>query len=206
MSVTKATVLDYAISDSAAIMKRAPTMGVEALTHGGISSMPRYCSIPDCTKVVRARGWCSAHYTRWQRHGDPIAGGPSHGRTKADRFWSSKVEFTGRCWFWLGRRDRYGYGNFRNGSRVVKAHRFSYEFCIGPIPEGLVLDHLCRTPSCVRPDHLEPVTNRVNVLRGNGITAREAARTHCPQGHPYDGANTYIRLNGKRECRACRRK
>lgn len=95
---------------------------------------------------------------------------------EVDRFWS-KVDRDPDCWLWLGLRNAYGYGRFfiPGGERL--AHRYAYEFEVGPIPEGLTLDHLCETPACVRPDHLEPVTNAENLRRRharrrllNGVT------------------------------------
>ncbi|MFF1336357.1 HNH endonuclease signature motif containing protein [Streptomyces sp. NPDC058290] len=83
------------------------------------------------------------------------------------------------------------------------AHRWAYRDSRGDIPDGLELDHLCRHPACVRPDHLDPVTHAENVRRGRaGINS--AVKTHCPAGHAFDEANTRVR-NGKRECRACGR-
>lgn len=105
------------------------------------------------------------------------------------------------CWQWLGRTSD-GYGHFNVLGGFMLAHRFSYEFLVGSIPEGLVLDHLCRNRACVNPAHLEPVTYQTNILRGNGLAAQNAAKTHCPSGHPYDEVNT-LRLNGRRHCRAC---
>ena len=81
----------------------------------------------------------------------------------------------------------------------------SYEHFRGAIPEGLNLDHLCRNRKCVNPDHLEAVTQRVNVMRGVSVTAENMRKSHCPTGHPYDAANTYVRANGHRGCRACRK-
>jgi HNH endonuclease len=85
------------------------------------------------------------------------------------------------------------------------AHRVVYETLVGPIPDGLVIDHLCRNPRCVRPDHMEPVTNQVNVLRGIGITALRKQKTHCPAGHAYSLENTRYSKEGKRNCRTCAR-
>ncbi len=108
------------------------------------------------------------------------------------------------CWLWTAHRAR-GYGRFWLDGRLVPAHRWAYEQEVGPIPKGLQLDHLCRNRACVNLGHLEPVTNRENVLRGNGLTAQQARRTHCPQGHSYDVANTYTDPTGGRRCRECER-
>ena len=108
------------------------------------------------------------------------------------------------CWLWLGYTDRKGYGIFGVSSgKTVKAHRFSYELFVGPIPEGLPLDHLCRTRNCVNPFHLEPVTNQENVIRG--FRAR-TAKTHCKNGHELTESNTYHHpKTGWRDCRKCRK-
>ncbi len=115
-----------------------------------------------------------------------------------ERFWS-KVAKTPTCWNWTAYRNAKGYGQFRFQDRAHYAHRVSYMLTRGPIPIGRQLDHLCRNPSCVRPEHLEIVTPLVNTLRGE-----PAQRTHCPHGHAYDEENTYWRGN-KRFCRACHR-
>jgi len=121
------------------------------------------------------------------------------------RFWP-KVNKGNGCWEWNASLTRFGYGAFYWRGQMRPAHRFAYEDIKGAIPDKLTIDHLCRNRSCVNPDHLEAVTQRVNVLRGQGITAAEARRTHCPLGHPYDLFNTYIRPGGKRirDCRACK--
>jgi hypothetical protein len=111
-----------------------------------------------------------------------------------------------RCWIWTGLLGDGGYGRaYDPGTqRTVAAHRASYEAFIGPIPDGLVIDHLCRNRACVNPTHLEPVTQRVNVLRGEGPTAERARRTHCKEGHPLSGDNLYIHpTRGHRSCKAC---
>lgn len=117
-------------------------------------------------------------------------------------FWK-KVNTSGECWLWGGLILNNGYGQFYVDSRQVLAHRYAYEDRVGPIPEGLVIDHLCRTPSCVRPDHLEAVTQQENVLRGRGLTARFARATHCVNGHEFTAENTLQRKGG-RACRTCK--
>jgi hypothetical protein len=114
----------------------------------------------------------------------------------------------GPCWPWTGSCTANGYGQFHvrldSGPwSVTVAHRVAYELTIGPIPDGLVLDHLCRNRACARPDHLEPTTDAANILRGTGWSARHARKTHCPQGHAYDERNTHVDKNGMRHCRTC---
>jgi len=120
------------------------------------------------------------------------------------RFWR-KVWKTEGCWFWTASVDSHGYGQFRVGTRTIKAHRFAYEELIGPIPDGLEPDHLCRQHRCVNPTHLEMVTHRENILRGMAPSALHARKTKCPKGHPYDEANTRIDGRGSRQCRACKK-
>jgi hypothetical protein len=125
------------------------------------------------------------------------------------RFWAKvdRGEAPGVCWEWLGSVDRDGYGRFGivQPVRNLAAHRTSYELFVDRIPDHLVIDHLCRNRGCVNPAHLEVVTNRVNLLRGRGIGARNAAKTHCTHGHPFDEKNTIYRRSGGRDCRTCRR-
>lgn len=131
-------------------------------------------------------------------------------RTVSDRFWA-KVNKTESCWLWTAA-TAGGYGRFRvrtdKGWAMRGAHRWAYEAVRGPIPAGLVLDHLCRVRSCVNPDHLEPVTHAVNIVRGTGASARNAVKTHCPQGHEYTEENTHVVTTTAgygRVCRACRK-
>jgi hypothetical protein len=115
------------------------------------------------------------------------------------------------CWIWQGT-QRGGYGRAKANGKQTAAHRVVYEALVGPIPDGLVLDHLCLTPLCVNPAHLEPVTRAENVRRAwrAGLNANSAlvssSKTHCPQGHPYDEVNTYVNpTTRKRSCRECLR-
>jgi hypothetical protein len=111
------------------------------------------------------------------------------------------------CWEWQRGRipDGYGVAFDRATRRHIGAHRVYYEELVGPIPDGMTIDHLCRNPACVNPGHLEPVTMRENNLRGESPWAQNARKTHCPAGHPYDEANTRIGTKGDRKCRACER-
>ena len=118
------------------------------------------------------------------------------------RFWA-KVWKTEGCWFWTASVDRNGYGQFRLGTRTVKAHRAAYEELIGAMPEGLEPDHLCRQRRCVNPAHIEMVSHRENILRGLAPSAVHARKKCCPKGHAYDEANTRITPDGKRICRTC---
>lgn len=116
-------------------------------------------------------------------------------------FWS-RVLVGDECWLWTGPPTPKGYGKYRwEGDQ--QAHRVAYRMLVGPIPEGLTLDHTCRNRLCVRPAHLDPVTAVVNTQRG--IPFR-LSLTVCPEGHPYDEANTYRRPDGRgRMCRTCAR-
>ncbi len=124
------------------------------------------------------------------------------GTTFEERFWA-KVEKTPTCWLWRAGKDHLGYGQIRRDGSHAKAHRVAYDLLVGPIPDGLELDHLCRVRNCVNPAHLEPVTHAENVRRGLS-GQRQRAKTHCPAGHPYDAENTYVAPRGDRGCRACR--
>lgn len=120
-----------------------------------------------------------------------------------ERFWEKVSKDTG-CWEWQAARYPTGYGMYMLKKRPRYAHRIAYELAIGPIPPGLEIDHLCRNRSCVRPDHLEPVTKAENILRSESPPAQSARATECPNGHPWDAANTYW-YRGWRHCKACRR-
>src|SRR5688500_12459342 len=115
-------------------------------------------------------------------------------RDLRERF-ESKMLKTEACWLWQGPINRKGYGTFQIKTPLGNwqpeyAHRVAYGLYKGPIPFGLSIDHLCSNRSCVNPEHLEAVTQQVNLLRGKTLQARNLAKTHCPKGHPYDEANT----------------
>ncbi len=122
----------------------------------------------------------------------------------ADRFWAKvNVGERGDCWEWAASLN-HGYGQFWiiEAGRPVAAHRVAYEMIVGPIPEGLQIDHLCRNRACVNPSHMQPVTRRENLIRGEGFAGVNERKTHCLRGHEYIESNT-IWWRGKRKCRSC---
>lgn len=175
------------------------------------------CSIDGCDDPHRARGWCTKHYQRWASHGDPTKSLTRRGLSDIERFWFS-IEKTDDCWYWTGALTKgYAVIILSDGSRVY-AHRLAYEVQVGPIPEGMEIDHLCHTTECqagelcphrrcVRGDHLAPANHYDNMMRGTGFAPMNAAKTHCPHGHPYSGNNLLItksKTGFARRCRTCK--
>jgi hypothetical protein len=164
--------------------------------------LQRTCSMDGCTHPLFVKGLCNMHRIRLRRHGstdDPRA----HRPAAHERVWRF-VSLRDGCWEWTGALASSGigeYGAFRGVGRRVLAHRYIYELFYGP--QELGLDHLCANTRCVRPDHLEPVPQSVNNLRGHGPPARNARKTHCRRGHAF-AEHGYIRPNGYRTCRTCR--
>lgn len=107
------------------------------------------------------------------------------------------------CWLWLGSETKDGYGRLWINGKYERAHRISYKLFIGPIPDGMHLDHLCRVHCCINPLHLEAVTCRENLMRGVGVAALYSRKTHCVNGHKFDGMNTRVARRGTRHCRKC---
>lgn len=166
------------------------------------------CSVENCPNLIIARGLCNIHYRRYIKSGSTDA---PFRMTDEERFMSKVDKGDGLgCWEWIGDKSYQGYGRFTFGNNpAVPAHRVSYEMFIGPIPEGLVIDHVaargCQGWSCVNPEHLEPVTQQENVLRSTGPAAINARKTHCNRGHEFTEENTGSQKNGKgRNCKTCR--
>lgn len=117
-------------------------------------------------------------------------------------FWDL-VEVIEECWIAPVKKGKKYAVVLANNGKVWGAHRYAYTEIVGPIPDGLTLDHLCKRTDCVNPEHLEPVTGKVNTLRGNNPTAINARKTICANGHEFTPENTYLRPNGGRKCRTC---
>jgi len=110
------------------------------------------------------------------------------------------------CWLWIGTKlTKGGYARIKIEDKNILVHRWTYEHFVGKIPDGLAMDHLCRTRCCVNPDHLEPVDARTNALRGVTIPAHYLSRETCNYGHPLNGDNLYVPPDGRRTCLTCRR-
>lgn len=128
---------------------------------------------------------------------------PTLTRGDIARFWKY-VEKTDACWVWSGTKTKSGYGTINVNHHHWLVHRVSYQIHHGNVPVSLTIDHLCRNRACVNPAHLEAVTQRVNVLRGNTTAARNAAKTHCKRGHELSPDNVRI-IQGARHCLTCRK-
>lgn len=163
------------------------------------------CFTLGCESTAIARGLCQRCWQRWRRSHDPSI--DTTGLiTQESRFWS-RVDRRGEhvCWVWQGSlHDGYGYVHLKGFP--AGAHRVSWLLLKGSLPvPPLELDHICRNRACVNPNHLEPVTHRVNVLRGEGVAAQKSRQVTCLRGHPLSGENLIYRPDRGRECRTCHR-
>lgn len=164
------------------------------------SGIDRRCMVKGCQRKHFGHDRCKFHYQQWYRSPDfqVQARRKAQFIPLANRLWA-KVDFLGPngCWLWTGAVDGKGYGHLsRHHGELVKAHRLSYELKRGPIPEGLTIDHRCRTKRCVNPEHLEAVTGLENFRRF--VDSRMA----CKNGHTWTEETTYW-YRGRRGCRPC---
>ena len=118
---------------------------------------------------------------------------------------ASKIDYSGDCWEWTGYCELAGYGKVYWDGFTIYAHRVMWEVVVGPIPEGLTIDHLCMNRRCVNPGHLRVISLRDNILASpNTLAGINVRKTHCIHGHPFNEQNTY-KWRGTRSCRTCNR-
>jgi hypothetical protein len=172
---------------------------------------PVQCSIEGCDRKAKARGICEGHRKRVAKYGTP--GGLLGQQPALERILGAVSEAPAPvsmgsdalpCWL-SEPNTKDGRRRVKDGERQAFAYHITYEGLIGPMPSGLVPDHLCRRPACVNPWHLDPVPDRVNVARGDGPTAINGRKEFCRNGHPLSGSNLRIETTGSRRCRTCLR-
>jgi len=120
-----------------------------------------------------------------------------------ERLQARVVKAADGCWVWTGALNKAGYGAIGSGTKVLRTHRVMYEHLVGPIPDGLQLDHLCRNRACCNPEHLEPVTNHENWMRGEHPVVKAIRDRVCKRGHELTDDNVYVRKSGGILCRTC---
>lgn len=126
-------------------------------------------------------------------------------RPEIERFMEKVDTTSSECWLWTASTHGGGYGQFATTVGERTAHRWAYAYFVGQIPEGMVVDHLCRNRRCVKPSHLEAVTNEENLRRGLGFKVKNGMDPRCPHGHDYTPENTYWTSRGSVKCRECAR-
>lgn len=164
-------------------------------------SIAQSCAIEDCECVHYARGMCNTHYKRMQRHGTTDI------PTVADRLAAGLVRMSNGCLEWTGDTTKDGYGRISINNKNTLTHRLAWTLANGPIPEGMQVLHHCDNPPCCDTEKClflgtadDNMADMVAKGRGHGFTTK----THCPQNHPYDSVNTYLKPDGGRDCRTCR--
>lgn len=171
----------------------------------------RLCEFPGCGRHLKSRHYCEVHWNQKRagkelktiRHRRPDGSPPV---IEYDESPCPKPELKGPCHiFRFGKHEPDGYGKTSSCGKQIFVHRYVWERDVGPIPDGMEIDHQCQVRGCCNVDHLRVVTRMVNATENIDGCAWQvmAAKTHCPKGHPYDETNTYRYPNGRRTCRIC---
>lgn len=178
---------------------------------GGPNVAKRTCSIEGCEKKHLARGLCATHYHRWERYGDPLSGRPLRFPWPDNLLRRMEPQPNG-CIYYTGDTNNHGYGRLARDGVTVQAHRAAYEYFVGPIPEGMVVDHECHNSDascpggacphrrCVNWEHLAPKTGAANIAAS---PRSNVSKTHCVHGHEFTEENTRMRSDGSRRCLRC---
>lgn len=188
----------------------------ERLLMDGTRTLCAYQHCENTPSPKAGGGMCKKHYDRVRRTGETWPTGRKNERRKSGalfpmspmaeaRFLAKVVKMPVGCWVWTAVKNKAGYGMFKY-DKLRSAHRVSYMHFVGPIPEGMVIDHLCRNRSCVNPEHLEAVTATTNWERGFGPALINREKTHCKHGHEFTPENTIPNSSGGRQCRTCSQK
>ena len=169
----------------------------------------RICSIPDCDRPFKARGWCVYHYSRWHQTGSPTTPLKFHPRaypTAPPGFWD-QVSKTPACWLWQGKTIKGGHGIVRFDGQPWLAHRIAYVTLVGPVEPGLHIHHTCENPPCVNPDHMQVLTAAEHRKRHPEFSSRKGRKARRCRGaqHPLDGpdAKVLITASGQKICLRC---
>jgi hypothetical protein len=170
----------------------------------------RICKVINCESNIKSKGYCTKHYLRWWRYGDTSYVKNLKGKA-IDRFYFM-IDKTNTCWNWKGSLDKGGYGRIADDEGWNDmAHRWSYKNFVGDIPDGLVLDHICKNTKCVNPKHLRPVTHKQNIIDYGVSNASflNSQKTHCIHNHELSLDNIYIykgKRGATRVCKICHSK
>ncbi len=170
------------------------------------------CIVNGCPTKAVGKQMCQKHYVRWKKHGssDVVARAGPKVRPPEERFWAlvdKGYEDPACCWPWKNGTeiDRYYVFHLTPSERSISSHRMAYILTFGDIANSLVIDHLCEIKICVNPYHLEPVTQRENLIRSGNVIMDNAGKTHCLRGHEFTAENTWRNHKGHRWCRECTR-
>ncbi|MGQ7788186.1 HNH endonuclease [Nesterenkonia sp. K-15-9-6] len=156
----------------------------------------RQCSFDGCDRKHRARGWCDTHWQQW-RAGRPMRPIRPQGNSLESKL-QRRTDKTSTCWIWTGSKVSSGYGNIHHARTWHYAHRVAYELAHGPIPDGMVIDHLCWNRACVNPDHLRAVPQQLNAQNLQGATSRSSTGLRGVTWDRHRGAwAAYGKRNGR---------